>query len=130
MLDKSKIELITIGIIIFVLILGVIFAAKPGRLLKEARNATRINHMETILSALYGYTIDNQGLFPPCIPDSGKGAVDITECAELLPYTYKDRFPADPQPNAKYMIEYLPKIENRIRIFSTAPEAKEVKVIR
>jgi len=130
MLDKSKIELIIIGSIIFIFVLGIIFAANPRKLLRGARNATRISHMGTILNALYGYTIDSQGLFPLCIPDFGKGAVHITECAELFPYMYKSRFPTDPGLNAKYMIEYISGTENKVRIFSTDPEAKGVEVIR
>ena len=128
--NKSKIELIIIGSIIFIFVSGIIFAVKPGRLLREARNATRISHMGTILNAIYGYIIDSQGFFPLCIPDSEKGAVDITECTELLPYIYESRFPVDPYSKAKYMIEYISGTENKIRIFSTAPEAQGVEVIR
>lgn len=130
MLDKSKIELIVIASIILIFILGIIFAAKPGRLLKQARNAARISHMGTILNAIYGYTIDSQGFFPACIPDFGKGAIHVSECAELLPYIYEGQFPKDPYPDAKYMIKYVSGAENKVRVFSTAPEAQGLEVIR
>ncbi len=130
MIDKSKIELGIIGVVAFVLILVSILAVKPWLLLKEARNATRISHMETILNAVYVYNIDNRGFFPPCIPSPGEEAAEITKCEELLPYLYKGGYPTDPRSNAKYMIEYSPEGENKVRVFSTAPEAKGVEIIR
>jgi hypothetical protein len=131
MIDNSKIKLITVIIIssvVLILFLGIIFAARPATLLKEAKASTRTSHMITILGAVYMYSIDNRGAFPPCI--LVEGAVDITECTELIPYLYQGRFPIDPEPKAKYMIEYIPGTENKIRIFSTAPEAKGAEIIR
>jgi len=130
MLDKSKIELSIIGGIVFVLVLVSIFAVKPGILLKKVKNTTRASHMETILSAIYGYAIDNKGFFPPCIPNFGEGATDITKCEELRPYIYKNMIPSDPDTNSKYMIEYFSGKETRVRIFSTAKEAEGVEIIR
>jgi hypothetical protein len=130
MLDKSKIELSTIGGIVLVLVLVSIFAVKPGILLKEVRNSTRISHMETVLNAVYMYVIDQRGIFPPCIPDPGKGAVNIVECIELRPYLSRGIFPTDPRSDARYMIEYFPERETKLRIFSTAKEAEGVEIIR
>lgn len=131
MLDKAKIEripIIIVGTIVIILFLGIIFAARPVTLFKETKNLTRTSHMQTILGAVYMYSIENQGASLPCLLN--KGAVDIAECTELLPYLYLGRFPLDPDLKAKYMIEYIPGKENKIRIFSTAHEAKGVEIIR
>ena len=131
MLDKSKVQRITIIVIssiVLILSLGIIFAARPTTLFKEAKNTTRISHMQTILGAVYMYSIDNQGAFPPCIP--GEGAVDAAKCTELISYLYLGRFPFDPDAKAEYMIEYIPGNKSKIRIFSTASEAKGVQIIR
>ncbi len=133
MIERSKIKLITmavIGGVVLIIILGIVLAVKPRVLLQKARETTRTSHMETILNAVYVYTIDNQGFFPPCIPDPGQGAVDVTSCTELLPYLYRSQFPVDPDTNAKYMIEHLAGTENKIKISSTAPESKGAEVIR
>lgn len=131
MLNKSKTELITvavIGSVVVFLLLGIIIAVRPGALMKEARKSTRASQMETVLSAVYVYAIDNQGFFPPCIPE--EGAVDITTCTELLPYLYREQFPIDPSPGAKYMIEHASGTETKIRVFSTAPEKEGAELIR
>jgi len=131
MMDKKKIELISLIIIVSVvvfLLLGIILASRPMTLYKEAKNTTRISHMQTILGAVYLYAIDNQGKFPACIP--GQGAVTASECAELIPYLYLGRFPLDPDPKEKYMMEYVPETKDRIRIFSTSPESKGTELMR
>jgi len=55
MIDKSKIELISVivisSIVVF-LFLGIILASRPATLFKEAKNSTRISHMQTILGAV------------------------------------------------------------------------------
>jgi len=130
MLGESKIELITIGIIIFTLVSIVVFGIKPGSLLREARNATRINHIGAIRNAIYGYAIDNQGAPLPCILDYRSVAVDISDCPGILPYMYDSRLPLEPSKGAQYMIEYISKEQDRIRIFSTAIEAKGIEAIR
>ena len=131
MLNKSKTELITlavIGSVIVFLVLGMIIAVKPNSLFKKARESTRLSQMETVLSAVYVYAIDNQGFFPPCIPE--EGAVDITTCTELLPYLYRGQFPVNPSPDAKYMIEHASGTETKIRVFSTDPEKEGTELIR
>jgi len=131
MIDKSKIELISVivisSIVVF-LFLGIILASRPATLFKEAKNSTRISHMQTILGAVYLYSVDNKGLFPVCIPK--QGPIVVSECTELIPYLYLGRFPLDPDSKAEYMIEYIPGTKSKIRIFSTSPEAKGTEIIR
>jgi len=130
MLGESKVELITIGIILFTLVSIIVFGIKPGSLLKEARNATRINHIGAIRNAIYGYAIDNQGASLPCILDFRNAAVGISDCPEILPYMYDSRLPLEPSKGAQYMVEYVSEKQDRIRVFSTAIEAKGIETTR
>jgi len=129
--DRPKINLLIGGMIILVLVLGIGFALKPRDLFREARNATRRNHMQVLMTAVYVYAIDHDGLFPDCIPEIGQPAVSIKDCyAELSPYLLHLVL-EDPDSKQSYMIEYVPgKTEKKIRIFSTAPEAKKLEVVR
>jgi len=47
-INRQKIELTIIAFVLFMLILGVLFAIKPFSMFKQARNATRENHMQII----------------------------------------------------------------------------------
>ncbi len=127
-IDKSKIELITIGAIIAILAIGVTISFKPGALFKETRNATRRNHMELVVTAIYSYAIEHGGFFPDCIPEPNEEAVEITECLDQLGEYIVGPFPTDPDPNHRYMLESIPEIEFKIRIFSTSPEAASLEV--
>ena len=130
-LDRSRINLLIGGGIILVLILTVILAVKPRDFFRETRNETRRRHMQVLVTAVYAYVSDKNGPFPECIPDSGQSAVSTNECLdELKPYL-SHLFPVDPDPEHSYMIEFIPgEAEKRIRVFSTAPEAKDIEVVR
>jgi len=130
-LDRYRMKLLIGGMIILILILGVFFAVKPRDFFREARNVTRKNHMQIIMTAVYAYMVDNDGVFPDCIPKTGQPAVKVKECYdELKPY-FMNLFLEDPDPEQSYMIEYAPdEKEEKIRIFSTAPEARNIEVIR
>lgn len=131
-LDRSKINLFIGGMIILILVLGIGLAVRPGDLFREARNVTRQNHIQVLMTAVYTYAADHQGTFPKCLPEPGQPAVRINECfeGELSPYLLHLVL-ADPDPEHSYMIEYVPgEKEQRIRIFSTAPEAKNLEIVR
>ena len=64
----TLIELLIIIAIIAILAAGVIIAVNPGRQFKEARNSTRWSHLNAIANAVYTYTVEHQGTYPPCIP--------------------------------------------------------------
>jgi len=130
-LSKSEIHLFIGGMIILILVLGIGLAVKPGDLFRETRNATRKNHMQVLMTAVYAYAVDNNGFFPDCLPEPGLPAVSINECYdELSPYLLHLVL-ADPDAEYSYMIEYVSgEIEKGIRIFSTAPEAKNLEIVR
>ena len=129
--DRPKINLLIGGMIILILVLGVGLAVKPRDFFRETRNATRKNHMQVLMTAVYTYAVEHNGFFPDCLPESGLPAVSIKECYdELSPYLLHLVL-ADPDPDYSYMIEYVPEeTEKRIRIFSTAPEAKTLEIVR
>ena len=117
--------------IVVILFLTVGLAVKPRDFFREARNATRQNHMQVLMTAVYTYSFDHDGVFPDCIPEPGLPAVGINECLEELKPYLLHLIMAEPDSRYSYMIEYLPgETEKIIRIFSTAPEAKSLEVIR
>ncbi len=130
-LNRPKINLLIGGMIISVLVLGVSFVLRPKEIFKETRNATRRNHMQVLMTAVYAYAVDHNGLFPDCLPEPGLPAVSINECYdELSPYLLHLVL-ADPATEYSYMIECVPgETEKIIRIFSTAPEAKSLEIVR
>lgn len=129
--DRPRINLLIGGAIILILVSSVTLAVRPRDFFREARNATRRNHMQILITAVYFYAADNNGIFPECLPAPGQPAVGINECFdELRPYLLH-LVPVDPNPGYSYMIESIPgESEKKIRIFSTAPEAKNVEVVR
>ena len=130
-LDRLRINLLIGGMVILILVLGVGLTVKPRDFFREARNVTRKSHMQVLMTTVYSYAVDNNGFLPDCIPKAGQPAVSIKECYdELNPYLLHLVL-ADPDAEHSYMIEYVPgEIEKRIRIFSTAPEAKNFEIIR
>jgi len=87
--------------------------------------------MQVLMTAVYAYAVDHNGAFPDCLPEPGLPAVSIKDCFdELRPYLLHLVL-ADPDAEYSYMIECVPgETEKRIRIFSTAPEAKNLEAVR
>ncbi len=69
----TLIELLIVIGIIAILASGVIVAINPGRQFEQARNSTRSTHMGTIRSAIMSYAAENDGNFPPDIPEVCEG---------------------------------------------------------
>lgn len=123
--DKEKITLFIIILVLLILIFQIALAIKPFALFKEARNTTRKNHLELIANVLYFY-FTKYHKFPDCIPE--KGAVSIEKCLELKEYL--THFPKDPNPKYKYLIEYFDEEKTKIRVFSNSPEAQGIEIVR
>jgi len=129
---KSKIDLLIIGIIVLVLVLGVGLVLRPGDFFKESRNITRQSHMQLLMTAVYAYATDHNGVFPDCLPETNQPAVNINNCYdELTPYLMHLVIVEPDHPKHSYMIEYVHEgTEKAVRIFSTAPEAEKLENIR
>lgn len=127
----TLIELLIVIAIIAILAAGVIIAVNPGRQFREARNSTRWQHMNAIANAVYTYTVEHQGSYPPCIP-SYPNKTNVSDCSADLVPVYMSSMPQDPQSAQGYYYEigFDNADQNRIRITSTAPEASEVIVVR
>jgi prepilin-type N-terminal cleavage/methylation domain-containing protein len=95
----TLIELLIVIGIIAILAAAVIIAINPGQQFKQARNATRWSHMNSVLNSTYSYLISQQGNYPDCgspAMSTTTNLRDISNCATDLADHIAD-IPADPQ---------------------------------
>jgi prepilin-type N-terminal cleavage/methylation domain-containing protein len=96
----TLIELLIVIGIIAILAAAVIIAINPGQQFKQARNATRWSHMNSIVNATYSYVISSGGSFPPCgnpaALAAGENLIDVSLCSTDLADHIGD-LPKDPQ---------------------------------
>ena len=71
----TLIELLLVIGIIAILAAIVIVAINPTKQLGDARDAQRRSDVNTILNAVYQYSIDNQGNVPTTIPTAAAGQI-------------------------------------------------------
>lgn len=102
----TLLEMLLVVALIAILASIVIFAINPAKQLAQARNAQRRTDVNTILNAIYQYSLDNQGQLPGDIPldtsleicqtDAGSctGLVDLG--ALTLDEEYLTAIPQDP----------------------------------
>jgi len=113
----------------------VILAINPTKQLADARNAQRRIDVNTILSAIYQYSIDHEGIIPPTIttvatPICRPGFT--TDCADLsvlvMGQEYLVDIPIDPSSslstNAGYTV--MKNINNRITVMAPAAEGTSI----
>ena len=95
----TLVEVLLVIVIVAILAAIVIVAINPGRQISQANNTQRRSDVNSILSAVNQYAIDNRGSLPAAITNvatvvgSGVGQIDI--CADLVP-TYLAEMPFDP----------------------------------
>lgn len=87
----------------------VIIAVNPGKQLADTRNAQRRVDVNTIVNAIYQYSIDSKGIIPQTIPAVGAAVTKICKtgvtgnanCIDLSVLTagevYITAIPSDPQ---------------------------------
>lgn len=101
----TLVEVLLVVVIIAILAAIVIVAINPGRQISQANNTQRRSDVNSILSAVNQFAIDNRGTLPAGIPTDaaaaiGNAGVDI--CGDLVP-TYIAEMPFDPTAeNAAY----------------------------
>lgn len=95
----TLIELLLVIVIVAILAGIVLIAINPGRQVSQANNAQRESDVNSILSAVHQYSIDNRGALPTQITatatDVGSASGEIDICSLLVP-TYIAALPFDP----------------------------------
>lgn len=111
----------------------VILAINPNKQLGDTRNAQRKADVNTILNAVYQYSIDNNGILPASIVSSSTEICASTTCASLIDLSvltdsekYLTTIPTDPKGGidangAGYLIG---KTTND-RVIVSAPQAEQ-----
>lgn len=125
----TLIELLLVVGIIAILASIVIVAINPTKQLGDTRNAQRKADVNTILSAVYQYSIDNNGSLPAGITTSSSeicatDAVDATpDCIDLdvLTGSYVVKLPRDPQAASATGTNYWIVRDSNNRITVSAP---------
>jgi len=126
----TLIELLIVIGIIAILAAAIIIAINPGEQFKQARNATRWSHMNSIANGVYSYVISHGGNYPDCIPDH-PATTTISNCeADLVTGGHIGGIPEDPSTGENYIIGFGDSRETTIKIYSTAEEADGVEVIQ
>ncbi len=134
----TLIELLLVIGIIAILAAIVIVAINPTKQLGDARNAQRRSDVNTVLNAVYQYSIDNSGNVPSTITTTATGIcksgvnVDCTGLINLNALTgaYLVGLPNDPQTPAGNSTSYtIMKDNTSKRITVAAPLAEQSVVI-
>jgi len=144
----TLIELLIVIGIIAILAAALIVGLNPAERFKQARNATRWSHLNTISSTIMAYVVDEQGDYPPCIPiveedlvdddyetlfaggeeDGEDWGVNVNVCGDL------DITADDPSDGAFYKVGWISdggtpsEPTNKLLIWSTAQEAIDEEV--
>ncbi len=130
----TLIELLLVIGIIAILAAIVIVAINPTKQLGDARNAQRRSDVNTILNAVYQYSIDNSGNIPSTITTSSTAicksgvGVDCTGLINLNTLTgaYLVALPNDPQAAAGTSTAYtIMKDATSKRVTVAAPQAEQ-----
>ncbi len=132
----TLIELLLVIGIIAILAAIVIVAINPTKQLGDARNAQRRSDVNTILNAVYQFSIDNSGNLPPTITTSStaicKSGVNV-DCT-TIPYinlnvltgAYLVALPNDPQSPAGNSTAYtIMKDATSKRVTVAAPNQEQ-----
>ncbi len=133
----TLIELLLVIGIIAILSSIVIGALSPARQLGSSRDAKRRSDVNTILNAVYQYSIDHSGLLPPSVPVGTSRQIcrlNAADCDEVnldvLSGTYLVSIPVDPRaPEAGTGTSYFIRRDINGRLTISAPEAEGDDVI-
>lgn len=132
----TLIELLLVIGIIAILASIVIIAINPTKQLGSARDAQRRSDVNTILNAVYQYSIDNNGNLPTTIP-AAAGEIcsyNSTDCTgvdlDVLVGNYLVSIPTDPQaPASATGTLYTILQDTNKRITVAAPRAEQATSI-
>ncbi len=96
----TLLEMLLVVALIAILASIVILAINPGKQLAEARNAQRRSDVNTILNAVYQYSIDNNGAIPDGITTTEinicrTGSASCTGLVDLFVLTDNEKYLTD-----------------------------------
>ncbi len=133
----TLLEILLVIAIIAILAAIVIIAINPSKQLGDSRNAQRRSDVNTILNAVYQYSIDNNGQMPGTITATPTdicrtGAADCTGLIDLAAVTTNEKYlvaiPNDPSSTAPSSGYQISSTANG-RITVSAPLAEQGAVI-
>lgn len=137
----TLLEVLLVVAIIAILAGIVILAINPGKQLADTRNTQRKSDVNTILNAVYQYTIDNSGTLPASITTTSteicRSTVATSTCTSLVNFTdyitlnekYLTALPIDPQSTSTAGTGYKIFKTANSRITVTAPSAENSQTI-
>lgn len=129
----TLLEILLVIAIIAILAAIVIIAINPSKQLGDSRNAQRRSDVNTIINAVYQYSIDNNGQMPATITTTAtdicrSGSADCTGLIDLTSLTTAGKYlvaiPTDPSstaPSSGYQIA----ADANGRITVSAPQAEQ-----
>jgi prepilin-type N-terminal cleavage/methylation domain-containing protein len=127
----TLLEVLLVIAIIAILAAIVIVAINPGKQLGESRNAQRRSDVNSILNAVYQYSIDNNGTIPAGITTTATEICRTATCTDLVDLgvltaagTYLTAIPADPQGSSTNGAGYEVVRDANGRITVDAPDAE------
>lgn len=134
----TLIEVLLVVAIIAILAGIVILAINPNKQLADTRNSQRRADVNTIINAIYQYSIDNQGNVPATITTTATdicatGASSCTNLIDLSVLTANGKYlvamPKDPKTGDATNTNYTVVADANGRITVTAPDAEQNQTI-
>ncbi|HLB32350.1 MAG TPA: prepilin-type N-terminal cleavage/methylation domain-containing protein [Patescibacteria group bacterium] len=133
----TLLEILLVIAIIAILAAIVIIAINPGKQLAESRNAERSSEVNTILNAVYQYSVDNSGTVPGnpsatateicATGGTCTGLIDLSELTNSG--TYIVAMPVDPGSSGNGTGYTILKDDTSGRITVAAPSAERNETI-
>ncbi len=134
----TLIEVLLVVAIIAILAGIVILAINPGKQLADTRNSQRQSDVNSIINAVYQYSIDNNGKVPTAITTTSTdicstAAADCTGLIDLAVLTNSGKYlismPKDPSTGDATNTNYQVNKNADGRIIVSAPDAEQGKSI-
>lgn len=137
----TLLEILLVVAIIAILAGIVIFAINPNKQLADTRNTQRQADVNTILSAVYQYSVDNSGAMPSGVTTTATeicktAAASCTDLADISAVTINEKYltsiPLDPNGSSTDGTGYtiVKSANNRVTVSATHAEGKTIAVTR